>query len=63
MDIVRSMLSNSSLPISFRMEALKTVVYLLNMVLIKAIPKTPFELWTRRKPIKAPACLGLPSRG
>jgi hypothetical protein len=63
MDMVRSMLSNSSLPISFRMEALKTVVYLLNMVPTKAIPKTPFELWTRRKPIKAPACLGLPSRG
>ena len=32
------------------MEALKIVVYLLNKVTTKAIPKTPFELWTGRKP-------------
>jgi hypothetical protein len=32
------------------MEALKTVVYLLNRVPSKAISKTHFELWTRRKP-------------
>jgi hypothetical protein len=50
MDMVRSMLSNSSLPISLWMEALKTAVYLLNRVPSKAIPKTPFELWTGRKP-------------
>jgi len=41
MDMVRSMLSNSSLPISLWMEALKTVVYLLNRVPSKAVPKTP----------------------
>jgi transposase InsO family protein len=50
MDMVRSMLSNSSLPISLWMEALKTAVYLLNRVPSKAVPKTPFELWTGRKP-------------
>jgi hypothetical protein len=50
MDMVRSMLSNSSLPISLWMEALKTAVYLLNIVPSKAVPKTPFELWTGRKP-------------
>ena len=50
MDMVKSMLSNFSLPISFWMEALKTVVYLLNRVPSKAVPKTPFELWTGRKP-------------
>jgi transposase InsO family protein len=44
MDMVRSMLSNSSLPISLWMEALKTAVYLLNRVLYKTVPKTPFEL-------------------
>lgn len=48
-DMVRSMLSNSSLPKSLWMHALKTVVHLLNMVPGKAVPKTPFELWTRRK--------------
>ena len=50
MDMVRSMLSNSSLPISLWMEALETAVYLLNRVPSKAVPKTPFELWTERKP-------------
>jgi hypothetical protein len=50
MDMVRSMLSNSSLPISLWMEALKTDVYLLNRVPSKVVPKTPFELWTGRKP-------------
>ena len=50
MDMVRSMLSNSSLPLSLWMEALKTSVYLLNRIPSKAVPKTPFELWTGRKP-------------
>ena len=46
MDMVRSMLSNSPLPISLWMEALKTDVYLLNRIPTKAVPKTPFEPWT-----------------
>jgi hypothetical protein len=50
MDMVRSMLSNSTLPLLLWMYALKTAVYLLNQVPSKAVPKTPFELWTRRKP-------------
>uniref|UniRef100_A0A2N9IH71 Integrase catalytic domain-containing protein n=1 Tax=Fagus sylvatica TaxID=28930 RepID=A0A2N9IH71_FAGSY len=50
MEMVRSMLSNSSVPISLWMEALKTAVYLLNRVPSKAVQKTPFELWTGRKP-------------
>ena len=32
------------------MYALKTAIYLLNQVPSKAVPKAPFELWTRRKP-------------
>ena len=32
------------------MYALKTVMYLLNMVSSKAVLKTSFELWTGRKP-------------
>lgn len=50
MDMVRSMISNSSLPKSLWMHALKTAVYLLNRVPSKAVLKTPFELWTERKP-------------
>ena len=44
MDMVRSMLSNSTLPLSLWMYALKTAVYLLNRVPSKVVPKTPFEL-------------------
>jgi len=32
------------------MYALKTAMYLLNRVPSKTVPKTPFELWTGRKP-------------
>jgi hypothetical protein len=51
MDMVRRMLSNSELPLFLWSEALKTVVYVLNQVPSKAIPKTPFELWNGWKPI------------
>jgi hypothetical protein len=50
MDMVRSMLSYSMLPISLWMGALKTVVHILNRVPSKSVPKTPYELWTCRKP-------------
>jgi hypothetical protein len=49
MDMVRSMLSNSTLPLSLWMEALKTFVHIINRVPNKSIPKTPYELWTGRK--------------
>ena len=32
------------------MEALKTAAHILNRVPSKAVPKTPYELWTGRKP-------------
>ena len=44
LDMVRSMLSNCSLPISLWIYALKIAMYLLNKVPSKAVPKTPFEL-------------------
>ena len=44
LDMVRSMLSNSNIPKSLWTEALKTAVYILNRVLTKVVPKTPFEL-------------------
>jgi len=48
--MVRSMLSHNNVPKSLWMYSLKTDVYLLNRVPSKAVPKTPFELWTGRKP-------------
>jgi len=50
MDMVRSMLINSTLLVSLWMYALKTVMYLLNRVPSKVVPKTPFELWTNMTP-------------
>ncbi|RVW56243.1 Retrovirus-related Pol polyprotein from transposon TNT 1-94 [Vitis vinifera] len=50
MEMVRSMMSYSSVPISLWGEALKTAMYILNRVPSKAVPKNSFELWTGRKP-------------
>jgi len=50
MDMVRSMLANTNLPQNLWTEALKTAVHILNRVPSKSVPKTPFELWTGRKP-------------
>ena len=49
-DMVRSMISYSNLPISLWGEALKTAAYILNRVPTKATAKTPYELWTGKKP-------------
>ena len=49
-DMVRSLISHSSLPESICGEALKTAVYILNRVPSKAVAKTPYELWTGNKP-------------
>ena len=50
MDMVRSMMNNSSVPVLLWMYALRTAIYLLNRIPSKAVPKTPYELWTGRKP-------------
>jgi len=50
MDMVKSMLSNSCLLVLLWMHALKTAMNLLNKVPSKVIQKTPFKLWTSRKP-------------
>ena len=50
MDMVRSMMSYSTLPLSLWMEALKTAIHILNRVPSKSVPKTPYELWTGRVP-------------
>ncbi|KAJ9562866.1 hypothetical protein OSB04_008026 [Centaurea solstitialis] len=50
MDMVRSMIANSSLPQFLWTEALKAAVHILNRVPLKSVPKTPYELWTGSKP-------------
>ena len=50
MDMVRSMLNYSTVPLSLWMHASKTAAYLLNRIFSKAVPKTPYELWMGRKP-------------
>ena len=61
-DMVRSMISHSNLPISLWGEALKTAAYILNRVLTKATAKTPYELWTGKKPsLKHLHILGCPA--
>ena len=49
-DMVRSMISHSNLPKSLWGEALKTAPYIRNRVPTKATAKTPYELWTSKKP-------------
>jgi transposase InsO family protein len=50
MDMVRSMISYSTLPVSLWMEAFKTAIHILNRVPSKSVPKTPYEMWTGRVP-------------
>ena len=50
MDMVRSMMSITKLPQSLWGEALQIAMYILNRVPSKSVPKTPFKLWTNRKP-------------
>jgi len=48
-DMVRSMISHSSLPESLWGEVLNTVVYIHNRVPSKTVNKTPYELWTGKR--------------
>ena len=50
MDMVRSMISYSTLPLSLWIKALKTAIHILNRVPSKSVPKTLYELWTGRVP-------------
>jgi transposase InsO family protein len=49
MDMVRSMLNYSTLPIGLWMDTLKTIIHIFNQVPSKSVSKTLYELWTRRK--------------
>ena len=48
--MVRSMMAQANLPISFWGDALLTVAYILNRVPSKSVPTTQYELWTSAKP-------------
>ena len=50
LDMVRSMMGLSELPISFWGHALQTAALTLNRALSKAAEKTPYELWTKKPP-------------
>ena len=49
LDMVRSKMSLSTLPLSFWGYALEIAAYILNMVPSKSVPKTPMDMWTGRK--------------
>ena len=46
LDMVRSMMSKSDLPLSFWGYALETAAFTLNRVPSKSVDKTPHEMWT-----------------
>ena len=50
LDMVRSMISRTYLPISFRGYALVTAAFLLNRITSKEVEKRPYELWTGKLP-------------
>ena len=50
LDMVRCMLVSSSLPEFLWGEALKTTTFILNQVPSKSVSKTPYELWSHKKP-------------
>ncbi|KAK9044503.1 hypothetical protein V6N11_058403 [Hibiscus sabdariffa] len=50
LDMVRSMMSHSDLLISFCGHALETAAFTLNRVPSKSVQKTPYEIWTGKRP-------------
>jgi hypothetical protein len=50
LEMVRSIMVQANLSITFLGDALLTVVYILNRVPSKSISSTPYELWNNRKP-------------
>ncbi|KAJ9542446.1 hypothetical protein OSB04_028952 [Centaurea solstitialis] len=50
LDIVRSMMCHSTLPMSFWGHAFETAAHILNRAPTKSVEKTPYELWKGKKP-------------
>ena len=50
LDMVRSMMPGTDLPLSFWGLALVTATFLLNQVPSKSVSQTPYELWSGKRP-------------
>ncbi|KAJ9546964.1 hypothetical protein OSB04_019507 [Centaurea solstitialis] len=50
LDMVRSMMCRSTLPMSFWGHALETAAHILNRAPTESVEKTPYELWKGKKP-------------
>ncbi|KAJ9544958.1 LOW QUALITY PROTEIN: hypothetical protein OSB04_024665 [Centaurea solstitialis] len=50
LDMVRTMMCHSTLPISLWGHALETAAHILNRAPTKSVEKTPYELWKGKKP-------------
>ena len=48
--MIRSMMSHTTLPISFWGYALETAIHILNRVPSKSVDTTPYEIWRGKKP-------------
>src|SRR6516165_3154678 len=48
--MVRSMMSRTTLPISFWGCAIESAMFILNRVPSKSVEQTPYEIWTGKKP-------------
>jgi transposase InsO family protein len=50
LDMVRFMMAQANLPISFWGDTLLTAAYILNRVPSQSVSSTPYELWKGKKP-------------
>ena len=50
LDMVRSMMSQTDLPLSFWGYSLETAAFTLNLLPSKSVEKTPYEIWTGKRP-------------
>ena len=51
LDMVRSMMSQADLALSFWGYAFETAAFTLNRVSSKCVEKTPYEIWTGKSPM------------
>ncbi|KAJ9567138.1 hypothetical protein OSB04_003104 [Centaurea solstitialis] len=56
LDMVRSMMCRSTLPVSFWGHALETAAHILNRAPTKSVEKTPYELWKEKLKPKSDKC-------
>ena len=50
LDMIQSMMSHTTLPISFWGYALETAIHILNRVPSKSVDTAPYEIWRGKKP-------------